>query len=277
MSENAIPRHLQRDRSVPERLPKKDYEPPYPSYIPRLSKTVTDLVMGVFGAQFMFQSDDTGDAMSKLMSSSLRTILNPPRSPERIREWWGELDAPKEPHGWFIEIFFPTIDRLESQHAYWGSMRDRLPLAQTDLPRGRQDGAATDTTERELYLSEMHPVLSQGMDFLRDHGNEVGCYSCRLMDIVNSSSGKIDLDRTFGLAYFDEVASLERWSKEHPTHLKIFGGFHRYAQKLHWEARLRLFHDIFVLKSEQQLVEYVGCHGATGMLTAVNGHPGKDH
>lgn len=112
------------------------------------------------------------------------------------------------------------------------------------------------------------------MNFLRDRGPETGCYSCRFMEIVNPKTGKKDLDRTFGLGYFDELASLERWSREHPTHLDIFGGFLRYVRKLEGNITLHLFHEVLVLKPEQQFFEYVGCHPATGMLTAAYGHPG---
>lgn len=183
------------------------------------------------------------------------------------------------------------------EHVYWGSMRDRLAAAQTDALQGEpwltgpaegslsrrirvpgkqnlamirsgQDWADTAPEERILYLKTMHPVLEAGMNFLRDRGDEVGCYSCRLMDIVDPVTTKADKDRTFALAYFDDLASLERWSKEHPTHLAIFGGFLKYAAQLNNVITLRLFHEVMVVKPEQQLFEYVGCHPETGMLAA---------
>lgn len=186
------------------------------------------------------------------------------------------------------------------EHGYWGSMRDRIPASQTDdlagakataddfkgneavgprritIPgkkdlaviRSGQDWLDTTPEERELYLETMQPVLIKGMDFLRDHGDEVGCYSCRFMQIVDPVTAKPDkIDRTFGLAYFDDLASLERWCKEHPTHLAIFGGFHQYARKLQNNVTLRVFHEVMVLEPEQQLFEYVACPG-TGMLMA---------
>ncbi|KAK3984578.1 hem-containing dehydratase protein [Cladorrhinum sp. PSN332] len=184
------------------------------------------------------------------------------------------------------------------EHGYWGSMRDRFPAAQVDplvggakpvaaresshpsetarikIPgkknltviRSGQDWLDTPPEERQLYLETMHPVLIKGMNFLRDHGEEVGCYSCRLMDVVDPSTMKADKDRTFGLAYFDDLASLESWSRKHPTHLAIFGGFHRYAKKLGNNVALRLSHEVMVLRPEQQFFEYVACHSGTGML-----------
>jgi hypothetical protein len=104
------------------------------------------------------------------------------------------------------------------------------------------------------------------MDFLRDYGYKVGCYSCRFIDVVDSATGKADKDRTFGLAYFDDLYSLEGWCKEHPTHLAIFGEFHQYARKMQNNVTLRVFHEVMVLGPAQQLFEYVACHSGTGIL-----------
>jgi len=98
------------------------------------------------------------------------------------------------------------------------------------------------------------------------------------MDVVGPNAGEAATakpeegnksDRTFGLAYFDDLGSLERWCKEHPTHLAIFGGFMRYAEKLQGNVTLKVFHEVMVLeKPEQQLFEYVDCHAGTGMLVS---------
>ncbi|KAM7202939.1 hem-containing dehydratase protein [Naviculisporaceae sp. PSN 640] len=244
-----------------------------------------------------------------------------------FKAWWESLNPDDENSpGWFLEVLSPTTNRFETlfntdtessregsahmpgasmsaavqEHGYWGSMRDRLPLSQTDylsgtkkstLPpasdsnttkgkrvivpglknlaiiRSGHDWSHTTPEERKLYLEEMHPVLEKGMDFLRDNGEEVGCYSCRFMEIVDATTSRADsIDRTFGLAYFDELASLEGWSKEHPTHLAIFGGFFQYAKKLGNNVTLRVFHEVMVLDEDQQYFEYVGCHDGTGML-----------
>ena len=244
-----------------------------------------------------------------------------------FQKWWEELNPEAQQHGWFRETFFPPIERFEtvfsnnevpegaahmrekvsgqiSEHVYWGSMRDRLPISQTDdlvgeqteiragntndkantsskkrisvpglknlcIIRSGQDWRDTYPEERELYLKTMHPVLTRGMDFLRDNGKETGCFSCRFMDVVDTKTAKADKDRTFGLAYFDDIASLERWSKEHKTHLDIFGGFLQYAKKLENNISLRLFHEVLVLEPDQQHCEYIGCHAQTGMLVGL--------
>ena len=184
-----------------------------------------------------------------------------------------------------------------------GSMRDRLPASQTDelvgtkhrvrkpvagentsdrrvripglqnlcIIRSGQDWSNTWPEERTLYLDTMHPVLVRGMDFLRDKGQGIGCYDCRMMSVLSNDTGKSDTDRTFGLAYFDDMADLEKWSKEHETHLNIFNGFLEYAAKLQGNVSLRLFHEVLVLEPDQQDLEYVGCHADTGMLRQLQG------
>ncbi|RYP91590.1 hypothetical protein DL770_002304 [Monosporascus sp. CRB-9-2] len=352
MLESAIPEHLRCTRIRPAKEP-PNFQPPYPSYSARFPENVSDLVMAVVGAQYKTASDADGVAQSTL-STFLTSLSNPPSFFEwasvidnkgfynisalaywpskatyeawakqsGFREWWQELKPEDCQHGWFLEVFFPTMERFETlfntnevpegsahmregmsgavqEHAYWGSMRDRIPACQTSdlagtkataddfkdpqipgiggrisIPgkknlaviRSGQDWLGTSPEERALYLETMHPVLVKGMNFLRDHGNEVGCYSCRFMDIIDPATTKADKDRTFGLAYFDDLASLECWCKEHPTHLAIFGGFHQYARRLQNNVTLRVFHEVMVLEPEQQLFEYVACHPGTGML-----------
>lgn len=159
--------------------------------------------------------------------------------------------------------------------------------------RSGQDWSNTTPHERSLYLDTMHPVLTKGMTFLRDHGSEVGCISNRFMTCtrINPSSSIITsqnntttptttctttttTDRTFGLAYFDDLTSLEGWSKQHRTHLDIFARFLSYAAELQNQVSLRLFHEVMVLKPEQQVFEYVGCHDGTGMLRSFCGVEG---
>jgi hypothetical protein len=77
------------------------------------------------------------------------------------------------------------------------------------------------------------------------------------------------VDKTFGLGYFNDLASLERWSKQHKTHLDIFGRFLQYAQELGGDISLRLFHEVLVLEPEQQDFEYIACHPGTGMLASL--------
>jgi aldoxime dehydratase len=156
------------------------------------------------------------------------------------------------------------------EHAYWGGMRDRIPLSQTDemapsgsarairdgarirvipndnlcLIRSGQDWGDTEASERKMYLDDVEPVLREGMDFLRDSGRSIGCYANRYM-------------------------TLERWAESHPTHVRIFGAAMKYLSTLGPAAKLRLYHEVTVARADEQFFEYVNCHPQTGMLNAV--------
>ncbi|KAM0815794.1 putative Phenylacetaldoxime dehydratase [Seiridium cardinale] len=360
MLESAIAENLRTERTLPARKP-KNFNPPFPAYTARFPKHAKDLVMAIIGTQYRSVDKNDGQALKKISSyTSLASIPSDLRPGFQelaavtdnrgyynvavlaywvskqayhdwaelsgFNQWWQGLEPERQEHGWFLEVFFPTMDRFETvfsnnevpegaahmregisgpieEHVYWGSMRDRLPLSQTDelvgdhysadtrattgtsadtasrrvvvqgkrnlaIIRSGQDWSETSPEERKLYLETMHPTLTKGMNFLRDNGAEVGCYDCRFMGIVDPTNGEVGENRTFGLAYFNDLKSLEGWSKQHPTHLDIFGGFLKYAKTLDNNVTLRLFHEVLVLEPGQQLFEYICCHDGTGMLTA---------
>ncbi|KAF1978358.1 hypothetical protein BU23DRAFT_563971 [Bimuria novae-zelandiae CBS 107.79] len=230
-----------------------------------------------------------------------------------FKSWWQSPDRETDGHGWYLEVLHPTLDRFETvfsyntspegaahlqehisgemlEHAYWGSMRDRLAVAQDDdikaegtaraagvsevpttstrirvaghknlcVIRSGQDWSGTVPAERKLYLETMHPVLIEGMNFLRDSGQDIGCYAMNLWDVVDSGTYEANLERTFGLGFFEDLAALEYWSKSHQTHINIFGGFLKYAKKLDNALSLRLFHEVYVLDEGQQFFDCVG-------------------
>ncbi|KAF6826518.1 phenylacetaldoxime dehydratase [Colletotrichum plurivorum] len=355
---SAVPEHLQCPRRLAAKTP-PNFEPPFPAYSAGFPKETKDLVFAIIGAQYASADKADGDAVARLTQFTTSKAVEAANKPQfsewaavtdnrgyynvahlaywpckmayetwaadsGFQTWWDGLDAEAERHGWFLEVFLPTMDRFETvfsndtipegaahmrervigpikEHVYWGSMRDRMAAAQNDklvgekvdrpttngngaskprrvrvsgkqnlaVIRSGQDWSATLPEERELYVKTIHPVLTEGMNFLRDSGAEVGCHSCRFMDLIDPATGEAGKDRTFGLAFFDDLASLEGWAKEHPTHLKIFGGFLQYAAKLNNNVSLRLFHEVLVLKPEQQQFEYVGCHSGTGLLSIV--------
>ena len=163
--------------------------------------------------------------------------------------------------GAFIEVLRPTVARHETlfsslgrpegvaviadgmsgevqEHAYWGGMRDRIPLSQTDpmspggnpelirdgarlrvkandnlcLIRSGQDWSDTEASERKLYLDDVEPVLREGMDFLRDDGLAIGCYANRYMQVL-SADGKASKKKSYGQSWCGKsLAALERWA-----------------------------------------------------------------
>jgi aldoxime dehydratase len=229
------------------------------------------------------------------------------RSEERLTEGLGyfrEIASPRVAH---YETMFNTPDRFEGvgvvmgglsgqlqEHGYWGSMRDRIPLSQTDamapsgaralgadspLPgervrvaghehiamiRSGQEWTETGGEERRLYLEEMEPVLREGMDFLRDQGLAIGCYSNRYMHHLDASGAP--LEKSFGLSWWRSLADMERWAESHPTHVAIFGSFMRYVQALNFQLKLRVYHEVSVLKADEQSYEYIHCHPRTGLM-----------
>src|SRR5690348_7065422 len=122
------------------------------------------------------------------------------------------------------------------EHAYCGAMRDRMPASQTDAlhdpagvdverdgervrvrPRGSvclirsgQDWTGCDD-ERATYLERVEPNLRRGMEFLRDHGGEVGCFANRYLTLVDEAGRPTE--KTYGLGWWRSLAELERWSE----------------------------------------------------------------
>ena len=231
------------------------------------------------------------------------------------REAWTGGGA-TEGLGRFIEVLRPHVARYETlfsslgrpegvvvladgmsgevqEHAYWGGMRDRIPLSQTDpmspggnpelirdgarlrvnahdnlcLIRSGQDWSDTEASERKLYLDDVEPVLREGMDFLRDDGLAIGCYANRYMQVL-SADGKAS-EKSYGQSWWRSLAALERWAESHPTHVKIFGAAMKYLSTLGPSAKLRLYHEVTVAAADEQFFEYLNCHAKTGMLAAV--------
>ena len=178
-----------------------------------------------------------------------------------------------------------------NEHGYWGSMRERFPLSQTDwmtpggeltvvagdpqaggrvvvrghdniaLIRSGQDWIEAGEDERSLYLDEILPSLEAGMDFLRDNGESLGCYSNRFVRSIDLDGN--ELDESYDIGHWRSLDKLERWAESHPTHLRIFTTFFRVAERL---EKLRLYHEVSVSDGNDQLFEYINCHPATGMM-----------
>ena len=234
------------------------------------------------------------------------------RSAERLSDGLGyfrEIVSPRAEH---FETMFNTPDRLEGvgaimggvsgevqEHGYWGSMRDRIPLSQTDamapsgtraviagvpahgqrvriagheniaMIRSGQEWTDTTSQERKLYLEEMEPVLRNGVDFLRDQGVGIGCYVNRYMRHLDGKGAP--LEKSFGLSFWHSLADMERWAESHPTHVAIFGSFMRYVQALNFQLQLRVYHEVSVLKADEQSYEYINCHPRSGLMNGL--HP----
>jgi len=229
------------------------------------------------------------------------------------RETW--TGKARDDVGTFIEVLRPSVARHETlfsslgrpegvaviadsmsgevqEHAYWGGMRDRIPLSQVDamapggspelvrdgarlrvkphdnlcLIRSGQDWSDTEASERKLYLDDVEPVLREGMDFLRDDGLAIGCYANRYMQVLAADGGASE--KSYGQSWWKSLAALERWAESHPTHVRIFGAAMKYLSTLGPSAKLRLYHEVTVAAADEQFFEYRNCHAKTGMLAA---------
>jgi len=105
------------------------------------------------------------------------------------------------------------------------------------------------------------------MDFLRDQGLGIGCYSNRYMRHLDAQGAP--LQKSFGLSYWRSLADMERWAESHPTHVAIFGSFMRYVQALNFQLQLRVYHEVSVLKADEQSYEYVNCHAGSGLMNGL--------
>jgi aldoxime dehydratase len=217
--------------------------------------------------------------------------------------------------GRFIEVLRPSVARYETlfsspdraegvavtadgmsgevqEHAYWGGMRDRIPLSQTSemapagkpslvrdgrllrvvahnnlcLIRSGQDWSDTEASERKMYLEDVEPVLREGMDFLRDEGTSIGCYCNRYMRVLGKDGAP--MEKSYGQSWWQSLSALERWAESHPTHVGIFGAAMKYLSTLGPSARLRLYHEVTVAAADEQFFEYADCHPRTGLLVA---------
>ena len=232
------------------------------------------------------------------------------------RERWTGEQRTNNGFGTFIEALYPSVEGYETlfsslgrpegvavladgmsgevlEHAYWGGMRDRIPLSQTSemapsgaarairdgaririiphdnlcLIRSGQDWGDTEAAERKMYLGDVEPVLREGMDFLRDQGRSIGCYANRYMTVVGRDGAATE--KSYGMSWWKSLSALERWAESHPTHVRIFGAAMKYLSTLGPAAKLRLYHEVTVARADEQLFEYVDCHPQTGMLNAV--------
>jgi aldoxime dehydratase len=179
-------------------------------------------------------------------------------------------------------------------HEYWGSARDRIPRAQTDAlqPRGApvaasalssgclieirphenlcvlrsgQDWSETEGDERSFYLQKVRPLLEKGMQEISLKGEALGCYFNRYMTLQGDDC---PLEKTYSVSAWHSLGHLEAWVKA-DTHLAIWAAGIKHFKLAGDAARLRLYHELMVLRAEDQSFAYFNCHRGTGMLRSI--------
>ena len=204
------------------------------------------------------------------------------------------LHSTEIPHG--IGVTADDVEGPIAEHGYAGGMRDRIQLSATDplknnapinaplqatatsagkrvvvtppqnmcVIRSGQNWSFCDADEKAWYLQKLHPVLQEGMRFLRDNPLETNCYSLRFVDKKDDMWGTVE--QSFGLGYATDVYAFENWAKSHPTHIAIFGGFMDMVETFGEGMKLRLWHEVTALPRQGCEFEYIACHQQTGLL-----------
>ena len=144
--EPGIADHLRTERTVPAKLPSTNYQPPFPAYSARFASELKDLVMAIIGVQRPDQSLPQTQEFDKIITFVRDcTIQSSPRhwdaasvvdtsgffnevaivywpsksdfeqwrADSGFDSWWSSLETSPE-HGWFLEVFLPTVDRFET-------------------------------------------------------------------------------------------------------------------------------------------------------------------
>ncbi len=204
------------------------------------------------------------------------------------------LHSTTSPHG--IGVSADAMRGPILEHGYAGGMRDRIPLSDTNdlrnpagmagnlhartgddglrvlvtppenmcVIRSGQNWEFCSPEQRRWYLEKLHPVLLEGMRFLRDNPWEANCYSLRFVEQRDDTWGATE--QTFGLGYATDVRAFEQWAKSHPTHLAIFDGFLQMVDTFGAGLELRLWHEVTALPADGCEFEYIACHPDTGLL-----------
>ncbi len=190
-------------------------------------------------------------------------------------------------------------DRIDvtPYHGYWGGTRDRILLSVEDglenpdgpslsergldpeglgqivdlvLPantvcaRGGPDWSRCLPDERTDFLNTVYPAYVAGGRYLREHGEEAGCYGAYLVQETDADGN--DVPRNHMVAFFVQLSNLEEWTSAHPTHTRIFGRFMLMLKRLGRMPDVNLYHEVSVMPPGGLRATYVNCLPETGML-----------
>ena len=177
---------------------------------------------------------------------------------------------------------------------YWGAARDRIPASAYDLFERTDIAAEPEAGDAKIpyrkiqppknmtvirsgvtwkdcegeqlqeYQERIRPALDAGMEYLRTHPRETGCFALRQVGCV-SSSGE-ELAEGYSLGAFVSLGHLEAWSKDHPSHLAIYTRAIAARRKYQDKLQMRTYNEIFIVDAHNPRFEYFNCHPRTGLL-----------
>ncbi|KAJ4360928.1 uncharacterized protein N0V89_001497 [Didymosphaeria variabile] len=126
--------------------------------------------------------------------------------------------------------------------------------------------------ETAAYEEKLEPTLRAGLAYLNAHRAETGCMGIRYLrnspSFSSNPSIKSDEEErkeTCGAGFFHNLEDLERWSKTHSSHLKIWRGALAHYKAFPEDRRLRTWHEVSVIKEGDARWEYVNCRAGTGL------------
>jgi len=207
-----------------------------------------------------------------------------------------EINASTPDLNWGLSMEYEST--LEPDHAYWGSMRDRISAAedgglpgtiepivrvsnegrrrvQVSLPpnicliRTVQGQSTAKEEEINSYHADMKPQYEKGVQYLVENPIESRCLSARLVHYELPGPGR---PNTETIAWFASLADLERWVHDHPTHKAIFAASQAHSTRFAPEMRLLLGHEVVVAPAGCAGAMYIGCHPDTGLLPYFRGY-----
>jgi hypothetical protein len=177
---------------------------------------------------------------------------------------------------------------------YWGAARDRIPASAYDLFERTDIAAEPEAGEEKIpyrkiqppknmtvirsgvtwelcegeqleeYQERIRPALDAGMEYLRSHPRETGCFALRQVGCVSPSGD--ELAEGYSLGAFVSLGHLEAWSKDHPSHLAIYTRAIAARKKYQDKLQLRTYNEIFIVEENNPPFEYFNCHSRTGLL-----------
>lgn len=231
---------------------------------------------------------------------------------QRLGHRWTRDTTQFQDLGRFAEVFVPSVDRVEAitdglalhglgrlagrtsaaviEQGYWGAMRDRLPIAQTDAmnpggsfarhTQGRltvleppsnlcvirtgQDWSQALPAEQAAYLTRIEPSMKASSDLLSSQGARFGCLAHRYAWMIDADGRSTNT--TFGLSIWRSLSQLELWAESHFTHLDSYVGALQHGERHGAAGRFSRYHEVLVPDATQARFEYLNCHAATGVM-----------
>jgi aldoxime dehydratase len=212
-----------------------------------------------------------------------------------------------QPEGY--SVIADSMSGETDTHEYWGSARDRIPRGQTEnldssgwpslsanrsselisgsrgrilsvephdnlcLIRSGQVWEYSTPAEVASYDTEIKPTLDSGMEEMCLRSKDFGCFTNRYLRVEEEGLEGVSrqVGKTWSISAWESLSRLEEWSVT-PKHKQIFGTQIRHFTRMKKEgveAKLNLWHELMVLRKEDQSFTYFNCHSKTGMLSTV--------